>query len=284
MHLGTTSNEAAIVPSFSDSGVTVRYDDTGDGEAVILLHCAGTSRRQWKYLTDKLAPEYRVIAPDMIGFGASDPWPHDTLGLDQEARIIGRLLDLFDGPAHLAGHSFGATIGLRLARLHPARFASLTLFEPIPFGMLDYAGESELFAEISAMGERFLERFEDEGPRAGAEVFGQYWLGKAGWEKLPEPARRAIAEGAAMLRLEILAKLADTARFKDFGALAVSTLFVNGRSSQPIGRRIAELFVAAMPQARRCAVPGNHMAPVSDPGPFARVVIDHIARRQTDFT
>lgn len=258
----------------------VGYDDTGEGEPVILLHCAGTSRRQWNHLSGRIAPRYRVIAPDMIGFGESDPWPHDTLGLDQEARIIGRLLDLFDGPAHLVGHSFGATIGLKLARLFPARFASLTVFEPIPYRMLDYAGESELFAEIDAMGRRFLERFEAEGPEAGAEVFGHYWLGKAGWEKLPEPARRAIAEGAPMLRLEILAKLADGTRFEDFGALKVPTLFVSGETSRPVGRRIAELFVEAMPAAHRCVIPGNHMAPASDPGPFARVVIDHIVQHR----
>jgi len=73
VHFHPTNYGPDTVPSFSESGVSVNYDDSGQGEPVILLHRAGTTRRQWSDLAGKLLSKHRGLAPDMIGFGESDP-------------------------------------------------------------------------------------------------------------------------------------------------------------------------------------------------------------------
>jgi pimeloyl-ACP methyl ester carboxylesterase len=66
------------------------------------------------------------IAPDLPGFGAS-PVPDEVIGADAYADIVAHLLDDFDRPPVLVGHSFGGRVAVCLAAKHPERVGSLVL-------------------------------------------------------------------------------------------------------------------------------------------------------------
>src|SRR4051812_43036480 len=102
------------------------YDEAGTGPAVVLLHAGIADRSMW---SEQLAPlagaEYRVIAPDLPGFGDAPvapgpqaPW-HDVLAALDELGI---------GKAALVGDSFGAAVALRAAVVAPGRVRALALF------------------------------------------------------------------------------------------------------------------------------------------------------------
>ncbi len=99
------------------------YLDLGSGPAMLLIHgFPGTARRHLGDLIDRYAPSYRVIAPDLRGYGASSPPPRQ-LSPDfyrRDAADLARLLDhLAVGPAILLGFSDGAESALLLAALRP---------------------------------------------------------------------------------------------------------------------------------------------------------------------
>ena len=49
---------------------------TGEGSPVILLHASVSGNRQWRALTAALADRHQVIAPNLMGYGKANPWPH----------------------------------------------------------------------------------------------------------------------------------------------------------------------------------------------------------------
>lgn len=105
-------------------------DAAGDGEAVLLLHGFPDDHTVWDALTPVLVEAgYRVIAPDMRGFGetgmAASVAAYDlTKGALPD--MIGVLDHLAVQQAHLVGHDFGASAAWLLAAQYPDRFKSLS--------------------------------------------------------------------------------------------------------------------------------------------------------------
>ena len=110
------------------NGLRIHYLDEGpkDGEVIFLLH----GQPAWSYLFRKMIPTlvdggYRVIAPDMVGFGKSDKYINiDDYSHQMHVDIITNLireLDLKDMTAHV--HDWGGLVGLRVVAEEPDRFS-----------------------------------------------------------------------------------------------------------------------------------------------------------------
>ncbi|GAA1233773.1 hypothetical protein GCM10009676_16530 [Prauserella halophila] len=103
----------------------VHYVECGDGTPLVLLH---QTPRCW----DEFAPVmplldgYRVIAPDLLGFGGSGPAPENTIE-ETAASVTGLLDALGVGEFHLAGHHFGGLVAYQVAAVSPERVRSLVL-------------------------------------------------------------------------------------------------------------------------------------------------------------
>jgi 4,5:9,10-diseco-3-hydroxy-5,9,17-trioxoandrosta-1(10),2-diene-4-oate hydrolase len=110
------------------------YAETGSGPAVVLLHGGGPGASgvsNYSRNIDALAADYRVIVPDMPGYGRS------TKHLDQSdpfgalATAVRGLLDALEiDVAHLVGNSYGGAAALRLAMDSPHRVGRLVVMGP----------------------------------------------------------------------------------------------------------------------------------------------------------
>ena len=110
------------------NGLRIHYLDEGprDGEIIYLLH----GEPAWSYLFRKMIPTlvnagYRVIAPDMVGFGKSDKYIDISdyshqMHVDTMSELI-RELDLKNMTAHV--HDWGGLVGLRVIAEEPGRFS-----------------------------------------------------------------------------------------------------------------------------------------------------------------
>ncbi|AXK45638.1 alpha/beta fold hydrolase [Brachybacterium saurashtrense] len=117
-----------VIPSPVD-GVDLRYDVSGDGPPLVLLHGSVLSRAIWRglgYLAP-LAAEQTVLRLDLRGHGLSGT-PHDPAAYTQEV-FVEDLLAVLDaegiGRAALLGYSLGARIALSTALAHPDRVSRL---------------------------------------------------------------------------------------------------------------------------------------------------------------
>ena len=101
------------------NGVEFAWDEAGSGPALVLLHGLPFQRGMWAPQLSALSKRFRVIAPDLRGFGESG-MPSGEPSVDTYADDIASLMAHWKtGTAILAGHSMGGYIGLAFARRHP---------------------------------------------------------------------------------------------------------------------------------------------------------------------
>ena len=109
------------------SGKRVHVWTGGTGPALLLLHSAwGDAEMSWGPVWNDLSQSFTVIAPDMPGFGASDPLDEATLAIN--TRVLKDLLDVRkSGRAVVVGNSFGAAVAIEFAASYPERTLHLVL-------------------------------------------------------------------------------------------------------------------------------------------------------------
>ena len=111
-------------------GLEVFYREAGPADApvLLLLHGFPSSSHMFRDLIPKLAGEYRVIAPDLPGFGQSAMPAREAFAytFDRLARVIDRFTEVI-GLRRFALYVFdyGAPVGWRLATWHPERITAL---------------------------------------------------------------------------------------------------------------------------------------------------------------
>ena len=124
--------ERPEIGSLADAaGIKTNYLEAGEGPPVVLVHGSGpgvTAYANWRVVLPALADHFRVIAPDMAGFGFSER----PAGIEYGLRLwVDQTLGLMDNlsleKVHLVGNSFGGSIALRLAAEHPDRVGKIVL-------------------------------------------------------------------------------------------------------------------------------------------------------------
>jgi pimeloyl-ACP methyl ester carboxylesterase len=97
----------------------------------LLIHGSGpgvTSYANWRLVIPSLATKFRVIAPDMVGFGYSERPENVDYSVQTWAdQVIGLMDTLGIEKTSLVGNSFGGAIALRIATQHPERIDKLVL-------------------------------------------------------------------------------------------------------------------------------------------------------------
>lgn len=110
-------------------GGRMHYADAGQGRTVVMVHGTPTWSFLYRHLIEDLSRDYRVVAPDHIGFGLSEKPPAWTYRPQDHARNLAALIDHLDlTDVTLAVHDFGGPIGLAWALDHPERVRSLVIF------------------------------------------------------------------------------------------------------------------------------------------------------------
>lgn len=113
------------------NGVSIACQVTGRGPDLLLLHGLGGSHDDWRRQVADLSRSYRLVVPDLRGFGASER--DGPFTIRQHARDASALLDALDiRRAHVAGLSMGGAVALALALAAPARVAGLVLANTAP--------------------------------------------------------------------------------------------------------------------------------------------------------
>jgi pimeloyl-ACP methyl ester carboxylesterase len=227
---------------------------------------------------NQLGRDYRVLAPDLLGYGRSAPWPRDVpLASDGELGVLEALLDVAGRPVHLVGHSYGGTVAMSAARRFPRRVASLTLIEPVAFHLLRRADEPDGWREIAALAERHLALVGEGRDAAAAEAFVTYWTGPKAWQQMPDAARDSAVRSAAKVAAEWLLMFAAEDDLDAIAGIEAPTLLICGERTRTPARRVVEILRQALPRARNHEIAGaGHMCPLTHPAGIADAIQRHV--------
>ena len=113
------------------NGIKTNLHDIGTGQPVMLIHGSGpgvTAWANWRLVMPELSKNYRVIAPDMLGFGFTERPTNTQCNVERWVNHAIGILDALDiEQCDLVGNSFGGGIALALAIRHPKRVRRLIL-------------------------------------------------------------------------------------------------------------------------------------------------------------
>ncbi|EYB67697.1 alpha/beta hydrolase [Deinococcus phoenicis] len=111
---------------FRSRGATLRYDQTGQGDPIVLVHGLSGSGRWWRRNIPALSAAHRVYVLDLAGYGQA--YRQRALGVRDAATLIAAWMDSLDlRRVTLIGHSLGGHISMHVAALRPGRVQNLVL-------------------------------------------------------------------------------------------------------------------------------------------------------------
>jgi len=108
----------------------LHYLEGGSGPPLVLVHGLGGSHVNWLAVAPRLAERWRVLVPDLAGFGRTPPAGRGS-GVEENARLLATFLAAtVDEPVSLAGNSMGGLIAILLAAEVPEAVRDLVLVDP----------------------------------------------------------------------------------------------------------------------------------------------------------
>ena len=238
--------------------------DVGSGPVVVLLHAFPLDRRMWLPQIEALADMYRVIAPDLPGFGDSPLLTNASI--DAFADQVAEHLDDkdIDEPVTLGGLSMGGYVALAFARKYPERLAGLVL--------ADTKAEAD-DATARANRDKMMATATSVGAGAIMEAMLPKLLGTTTQQERPEVVAAVRKLGSAQRAETIVAALKAlrdrpdaTPYLKD---IAVPTLVLVGQEDTITPLANAEKLKRGITQARLASIPeAGHLANAENPTVF----------------
>jgi pimeloyl-ACP methyl ester carboxylesterase len=257
----------------------------GAGTPVVMLHSSLGSKLQWTGLAQRLATRYRVIALDLCGYGDNAmPAAEVPFTLDDEVRLVTERLDALVAMrerVHVVAHSYGGLVALRFAQRSSDRVASLSLYEPVVFRVLD--DEDPALADARRLAERVARLVAAGRRHDAARTFVDFWSGDGSYASLPLPARVKVARRVDKLPLDFRAASCWPQGLEDLRAIVAPTLLLCGKNSPAVVQRIHALLTRVLPNRRVGSFDCGHMGPVSDPhqvNPWLEAFVDICAERE----
>ena len=125
--LGCHSEPPVPTTRFAEAavkGTTLKYDVTGEGHPLVLIHGGFVDRRMWDDQVPVLAQRYKVIRVDLRGFEGSQT-PDEPFSYVDDLDGLLRQLDV--GPVYLLGLSLGSMVAIDFTMDHPEAVDALIL-------------------------------------------------------------------------------------------------------------------------------------------------------------
>ncbi|MFA6035086.1 MAG: alpha/beta fold hydrolase, partial [Myxococcota bacterium] len=108
-------------------GTTVAWGEMGTGQPLVLLHGLMDSHRSWRRVAPLLAPHFRVLMPDLPGYGSSGR-PDAPYTLSWYGQVVAAWMDAIGVPeAHFCAHSYGGGVAQWMILEQRSRIKRLAL-------------------------------------------------------------------------------------------------------------------------------------------------------------
>jgi pimeloyl-ACP methyl ester carboxylesterase len=187
------------------------------------------------------------------------------------------------GPApegiHLVAHAYGAAVALQIALMQPLWVRSLTMYEPVAFGVIHAMSPGDdTLAEIEATAKTVTIAV-DAGDLDGASRrFIDYWSGTGVWDAMAAPQRDMVRARIATVPRHFEALFAARWAARPLGSLMMPTLLMHGEQTRAPARRVAELIgEAGVPRLRRREMAdAGHLGPVTHEAQVNAAIVDHL--------
>jgi len=263
--------ERAMQVRVNDIGMG--YDDFGSGDAVVFLHAFPLNRRMWEPQIDRLKGRFRVVAPDLRGFGETEA-PPGPYSMEMMARDVLGLLDhLGIASAALVGLSMGGYVALAFCRMYPERVSKLILAD---------TKATPDTQEAKAARDDMVRRIQN----SGVEVLVDAMLPRLLTQKTIQSAPQTVARVTDMIKstppsgaVGALLGMRDRADSTDvLRGLGCPLLCICGAEDVVTPPSVAEEMASTAPNGRVHIIPeAGHLANIEQPDAFNSALMEFLS-------
>jgi pimeloyl-ACP methyl ester carboxylesterase len=255
------------------------YVDEGQGAPVVLLHGFPLDHTMWNAQITALAKSYRVIAPDLRGYGQTplgEVSPTAGISMEQYADDVAALLDAIGvrEPAVLVGFSMGGYIGWQFVRKYGQRLRGLVACDTRAVADSDEARDGRL---------KMAEKVAEWGSGRVAEMMGPKLFAKQTFDDQPgivAEVRKVVERtppAAIAASQRGMAARPDVTSF--LPTITLPTLVVVGEHDAISARDEMEKVAKAIPGAKFVEIAGaGHMAPMERPDAVNEALVAFLKR------
>ncbi|MBA3310474.1 MAG: alpha/beta fold hydrolase [Nocardioidaceae bacterium] len=245
------------------------HDDEGAGSVVVLLHSGVCDRRMWDAQVAALRDSFRVVVPDLRGFGKT-PLPGERFAY---ATDVVELLDHLNiDQASLVGSSLGGRVAMEVATTAPERVACLVLLCPAYQG-LEATAQAEAFDDAE---DALLETGDIDG---AVELNVSTWLGLEASDEtrdlVRQMQRRAFEVGIAAGASDPAPELEKID--VEGASISARTLIVTGGDDMDHFQAIAAHLSVGIPCSELVTLPwAAHLPSLERPDEVTSLLIDFL--------
>jgi 3-oxoadipate enol-lactonase len=255
------------MPFLTTDGARVHYLDAGSGDPpVILLHAFPFPAAMWEGQIEALSSRWRVVAPDMPGFGQSEPFGDPAVAsMEAMARLVARVGEELDlPPAVVGGLSMGGYVSFAYLRDHAARVRGLVL------------ADTRAGADTAEVRERRTKQQEDvrqSGTASLIETQVENLLSEHTHQHRPDIVERVrdlmqqASPDGVVAALEAMKKRPDVS--EELAAVDIPTLLVVGENDKTSPVEVMQEMQERLPNARLTVIPSaGHLSSLEAPEEF----------------
>ena len=255
--------------------------EAGSGPPLLFVHGLLVSHLEWAEVIERLAPSFRCIAPDLIGFGQSDKpsekrFPYTREAFAETLRDLLAKLEIAE--THVAGHSLGGAIAIQLAADYPQLIDRLAVVDSAVYEFrLPMKGRLPLVPVLGPIAfkrlygrKMFRAYFEDDvfSGHGGVDLSRV----DAYYDDFDAPGGRDAAYAALLNTLDV------STLSPRIGRVQAETLVVWGDEDRLIPVGLAHRLARDIPRARLAVVAHSGHAPNEEhPDRVADLLRDHFA-------
>jgi 3-oxoadipate enol-lactonase len=249
------------------------HDERGRGDVVMFIHGHPFDRRMWAPQLDALEDDFRVLAPDLPGYGASPPRATTLTMRDLAAATIELLDQLEIARATVVGLSMGGLVAMELGLGWPDRVDGLVLAATTAAPVTAAEAEHR---------RRLADRVEAEGPLTLVAEMADRLLGPVG-RMDPELIRIVLEMMISTPPAGAAAALRGRAERPDYATLlaglTVPALVAAGRHDAYAADGVTDQLVAALPDPEVVHFErSGHLPNLEEPEAFTAVVRAFVSR------
>lgn len=238
----------------------------------LAIHCSLGHSGAWRGVGQASGNTLTLHAFDLPNHGQSGDWDGQGIMHDTATAMA---LDVMDrigtAPLDLIGHSFGATVALRLAIEHPARVRSVAIYEPVYFApvMADDPAFGPAYRRDTA---DFDAAIDAGDSTAAARAFNRAWADGPAWDDIPAQSRAYMADRIRFVRHSAPFLVDDSAGLLApgrFARAAMPALLMAGSTSR-WAAQVNGAIARRLPQVTTHTFDGvGHMGPLTHPADVA---------------
>ncbi len=266
----------ALQKNTTINSLSVTYVDEGEGDTLLLIHGIPVWGYLWKDCINELKKKYRVIIPDLIGYGYSDKRDCFDRAVTAQASIIKKLLtDLEISEYYVVGHDIGGAVAQQFTVNNQNTVKKLILMDSVlydswPAEPMVKLGNPVQHYRIKddQLAKKFIERLPQgiHHKEVATEEMLQGWMAPY----MTDEGKLSLIRNAAALNTNHTMELLE-----DFRKMSIPILLLWGELDQFQPIMTAKKFLNEMPNTSLISIiDSDHFLPLERPDEVVKNIID----------